>query len=69
MPPKRPRHDDLGQPHGAAGGKEEALRDRLYDAVNAGVEEAYTKKLRKNASTLPRKTPAPLPRHKRRWPS
>jgi pyruvate-formate lyase len=40
MPPKRPRRDESDQQHGAAGGKEETLRDRLFDAVNAGVEEA-----------------------------
>jgi uncharacterized protein YbjQ (UPF0145 family) len=40
MPPKRPRRDGSDQQHGAAGGKKETLRDRLFDAVNAGVEEA-----------------------------
>jgi hypothetical protein len=41
MPAKRPRRDGSGQQHGAAGGKKETLRDRLFDAVNAGVEEAF----------------------------
>jgi hypothetical protein len=41
MPPKRPRRDDTGQQHGAAGGKKEALLIHLHNAVNEGVKEAF----------------------------